>query len=337
MAFQVTVSVIIPAYNCEDLVGESIQSVLSQTYCKLEILVADDGSKDGTKRVIDTFTDDRILSFHNDRNIGYLRTVNNLLSKASGEYICFQDADDWSAPQRIEEQLKVIAANSVGACGTGIYYTDSRGKLLKRMVYPSTTAAVRESMLMGRPSACYASILFSKAVLESIGGYRDFFSSGAEDVDWLLRLVEHYEYTNLEEPLYFYRFSPSSITQSTSILKQKASLQVAREMALQRGSGIDDYLQAGNEVDLRSRWSVIYSMLGEDPLAEDLHKINSLIRRKAFWECGKVCVGVVKKKAPFKNKIVVIFSAVIKAILGMDRYQLIKSAFNRSVAVRGDR
>lgn len=332
-----TVSVIMPAYNCQNLVGQAITSILEQSYQDLELLIADDASTDFTRSVIDSFKDTRIRHFHNDKNLGYLGTVNRLLEKATGEYICFQDADDWSALDRIEKQLSLVLEGSVDACGTGIYYTDSKGKPSKYLRYPTSTAEVRQSMLQGRPSACYASILFSKVILDTVGVYRDFFTSGAEDVDWLLRLVEKHEFANLEAPLYFYRFSPSSITQSTSMLKQKASLQVARDMALQRQAGLDDFLQAGNVAALNDRWNEIVVKLGEYPLAEDLHKINSLIRRGAIWECGKVCIGVATKKAPFKNKIEVISSAVLKMILGMNRYQVVKSALNRSVANGHDR
>jgi len=119
-------------------------------------------------------------------------------------------------------------------------------------------------------------------------------------------------------------------------LKLKASLGVAREMALQRESGVDDFLQAGNEKALSDRWSDIYAKLSEYPLAEDLHKINALLRRNAFWECVKVCARIVRKNAPFRNKVEVIFSALIKSILGMKNYQAVKSAFSKSAVISVD-
>ncbi|MEZ5503918.1 MAG: glycosyltransferase family 2 protein [Halioglobus sp.] len=327
------VSVVIPAYNCQELVGEALRSVLEQTHANLEILVADDGSTDQTRMVIDSFRDARIKACHNEKNLGYLRTVNRLLGLATGEYLCFQDADDWSAPDRVALQLQAVIAGQKDACGTGIYYTDLRGKLLERVIYPVTSQEVRRCMLEGRPSACYASILFSRKVLTTVGGYREFFSSGAEDIDWLLRLVEKHDYINIADPLYFYRFSPSSITQSTNILKQKASLQVARELAQTRAMGEPDELEAGQEALLRRRWESLSEELGRYVLAEDLHKINRLLRRRALLQCAKLCIQVLHKEAPLKSKIAVISSAALKAALGMERYNSIKASF-RNLSVK---
>ena len=128
------VSVIIPAYNCQGILGEALQSILHQTHEDLEILVADDGSKDRTKSVIDSFSDKRIRTFHNDVNIGYLQTVNNLLNRATGDYITFQDADDWSDTSRIGLQLRAIESDKVDACGTAIYYTNLRGKTAEKTI-----------------------------------------------------------------------------------------------------------------------------------------------------------------------------------------------------------
>lgn len=309
--------------------AQALQSILDQTHEHLEILVADDGSVDRTRNIIDSFSDSRIRAFHNNANIGYLKTVNQLLSSATGDYICFQDADDWSDSKRIELQLKMIESSGVDACGTGIYYTNLGGKHLKRQSYPAKAKKVRDHLLKGHPAACYASILFSKNVYETMGGYREFFIQGAEDVDWLLRLVEGYTYSNIDDPLYFYRFSPSSITQSTNVLALKASLQVARELALQREvTGTDD-LDAGRDFAPRSRYDAIYSGLAEYPLAEDLHKINRLLRRHANWEVVRLCGRVIGKDAPIVSKLEVIFSTIIKCILGIERYQNVRSLIQR--------
>ena len=185
----------------------------------------------------------------------------------------------------------------------------------------------------GRPAACYASILFSKSVLESVGGYREFFTKGAEDVDWLLRLIEEYKYINIGQPLYFYRFSPSSITQSTNALELKASLQVARELALQREAKGADDLDEGKEGGLRLRYDAIREQLADYPLAEDMHKVNSLLRRHAIWEGVKLCGRIAGKDAPIVNKIELISSTVIKCILGMERYQKVKDHLNKGYKI----
>ncbi|MFT4518055.1 MAG: glycosyltransferase involved in cell wall biosynthesis [Halioglobus sp.] len=318
-----TVSVIVPAYNCENQVERAIRSIVDQTHTNLEILIADDGSTDGTREAIDSFTDNRIVRFHNSKNLGYLRTVNRLLAQAKGEYICFQDADDWSATNRIELQVHALQSMSVDACGTGIYYTSAAEKPLKRMVYPAQRETVRQYMLNGLPAACYASILFSREVMNSIGGYRDFFDHGAEDVDWLLRLTEQHTYTNLDQALYFYRFSASSITQTIDALKLKASLVIARELAAQRAGNPRDDIDTGNAAKQTARWNKIYEQLRLKPGAEELHKINMLLRRNARWESIGVCIRMLSTKAPLSSKLVVIASTIVKILLGFERYERI--------------
>ena len=102
------ISVIMPAYNCELYVEMAIKSILEQTYKDFELLIADDASKDNTKKIIDDLakTDSRIKTFHNESNLGYLQASNKLFEKCSGEYITFQDADDFSDVTRFEKLVK---------------------------------------------------------------------------------------------------------------------------------------------------------------------------------------------------------------------------------------
>ncbi len=102
------VSVIIPAYNCERFIIQSLDSIINQTYQNLEIIVCDDASKDKTRKIIDSYSDPRIKRFHNEYNMGYLITWNKLMAFATGEYITFQDADDVSDTKRIEILLKAF-------------------------------------------------------------------------------------------------------------------------------------------------------------------------------------------------------------------------------------
>lgn len=324
------VSVIIPAYNCQHLVAKAIQSILEQTHQNLEVLIADDHSSDDTKAVIESFEDSRLKTVHNTQNIGYLRTVNRLFEHATGDYICFQDADDWSAPDRIEQQLSTVISKSADACGTGIYYTSLQGKIQERVIYPEISTDIRRGILRGQPAVCYASILFSKRVLTSIGGYREFFVAGAEDVDWLLRILEKHSFVNIAAPLYYYRFSPTSITQSTNIVALKASLRVARDLALQRERNLSDDLESGDADGLADKWQDACRELGKAPLTEDIYKINMLLRRHAYGESLKICVRSVTKDAPVHRKLIVILSTIVKLILGMKNYSRIKSRLIKS-------
>jgi glycosyltransferase involved in cell wall biosynthesis len=103
------VSIIIPTYNRAHLIGETIQSVISQTYTNWELLVIDDGSEDETEAVVSGFKDHRI-SYFRLNHTGYLGRVKNYgIRKSSGEYIAFLDSDDLWRPDKLEWQLKLLS------------------------------------------------------------------------------------------------------------------------------------------------------------------------------------------------------------------------------------
>ncbi len=112
------VSVIIPTYNRQDVVAQTVQSVLNQTERDLEVIVVDDGSKDNTREVIQHLTDSRVSYFYKT-NSGPASARNFGLSKAQGEYIAFLDSDDlWP-----ENYLEVILTNLVNCPGFSAAYT----------------------------------------------------------------------------------------------------------------------------------------------------------------------------------------------------------------------
>ena len=102
------ISVIIPTYNREKLIGNSIKSVLNQTYKNLEIIVVDDGSTDNTKVVVDKIKDSRIKYIKLIKNTGGSNARNVGILNAKGKYISFQDSDDIYYPDKLETQLKNI-------------------------------------------------------------------------------------------------------------------------------------------------------------------------------------------------------------------------------------
>src|ERR1700752_3454291 len=119
------VSVIMPAYNCEKYVKKAIDSILNQTYSNFELLIADDCSKDSTKNIIDSYTDNRIKRFHNETNMGYLQASNKLFKECEGDFITFQDADDYSAPNRLELLISFLEKNSSYSCvGSNVIKVD---------------------------------------------------------------------------------------------------------------------------------------------------------------------------------------------------------------------
>ena len=134
------ISVIIPAYNIENFLPKTLDSVLAQTYSKLEIIVVNDGSKDGTAGVLDAYAarDSRIRAIHKE-NGGVTSARLRGLAEATGDYIGFVDGDDFIEPQmyqRLMENLRIHNAD-ISHCGYKmmfpngqIYYYHNTGKLV---------------------------------------------------------------------------------------------------------------------------------------------------------------------------------------------------------------
>jgi glycosyltransferase involved in cell wall biosynthesis len=318
------VSIVMPAYNCEKFVRVAIESILNQTYTNLELLIADDASTDSTRQIIDSISDPRISLHHNDKNLGYLATVNKLLQVCTGEVITFQDADDWSDASRISVQVMYLADNKMQICGTGAYQTSMSGDVKGMTLFPENSAKIARNISLGMSVACYASLLFSREVLETIGGYRPFFTFGAEDVDWLYRIIEKYECGNVASPLYYYRFSGASITDSVNILRQVASLRFARDMARDRAAGHLDVLQRGDLDGARRAMGAHYEQLLRQPFAEEVFKFNQLIRKRAYAQAFVIIRRLLAKQGSMLQKLAVIGVCGLKLLVGIDNYRLLR-------------
>jgi glycosyltransferase involved in cell wall biosynthesis len=105
------VSILMPAYNVEKYIGDSIQSILEQTFSDFELIIINDGSTDKTASIISKFDDKRIKYLENPQNSGLSFTRNRLIGEASGIYLAWLDADDIALPQRLEKQVKRLDQN----------------------------------------------------------------------------------------------------------------------------------------------------------------------------------------------------------------------------------
>lgn len=108
------VSVIMPVYNCEEFVGEAIQSVVTQTYKNIELIVVDDCSTDRTSDVIAQFqkANTYIKYYKFDINSGAAKSRNYAIKMASGKYLAFLDSDDIWVPNKLERQIQFMEENN---------------------------------------------------------------------------------------------------------------------------------------------------------------------------------------------------------------------------------
>jgi len=218
MLIQPLVSVIMPVYNTDKFIANALDSILKQTYSNLQILISDDGSSDKSKEIINSYIDKRIQFIHNDRNIGYLKTCNKLFEFVKGEFIAFQDSDDWSYPTRIEKIMDVLLNdNEIALCGCNFIRIDkANNKVITISDYPTTDYFIKEYIDVHKELPfCGASVILRKNVYNEIGGYKLFYDRlGYEDSDWFLRINERFKTANISLPLYVYNYFPNSVSRS---------------------------------------------------------------------------------------------------------------------------
>jgi glycosyltransferase EpsE len=240
------VSIITSAYNCGKYIEETIDSLICQTYQDWELIIGDDGSTDDTKFKIDTYDDARIKRYHSDENIGLLRMTNHLLSKATGDFFMTQDADDISAPTRIEAQLAVFSTfPDVSVCGTNCMFF---GEFIAERV--GNTEAQEGYMphdYTGLPFAP-ASIMYKREVYELVGGFHPYFDRlSSMDQYWIYLMREKFMVYYLNQPLYFARMHPGSNHRSVEMsdIKKLASWDVYKLLRYQRETTGTDSLERG--------------------------------------------------------------------------------------------
>lgn len=259
------VSIIIPAFNCQHHILTCIDSILSQTYSNIEILIADDCSTDKTRKIINSFDHPKIKKFFNEINLGVVTTRNNLISNASGELIAFQDADDWSHKDRIKNQIEVLSQHEhIGVCSTGFNRVNNSGKIIFT-VSPNLnhTQVLQGITPKTHPALCYPSIMTYKIFIEKCNFFQHYFNNrnngkkcqfiGGEDIDLLYRILEYTEIRNIPEPYYFYRASPLSLSNDISLDNYSPTLvgpRIAYLLRQQRLSRGHDLLQEGKTHEL---------------------------------------------------------------------------------------
>ncbi|KXX70409.1 glycosyltransferase family 2 protein [Flammeovirga sp. SJP92] len=207
------VSVIMPAYNCEQYIEKAINSIVNQTYSNWELLIADDGSSDNTKNIIDNFKDKRIFCYHNEQNLGNLHTSNKLFNLCTGDLITIQDADDWSTTDRLKLQVnEFLNDKELCLCGTQSIKITNDQKILKKSCFPSSHIEIKKA-LPNEFLFTSASIMIKKKLLDEFGGYPLFFNrKGGVDWYWFGKMILKYKMINIKEQTYFYRYNPESIT-----------------------------------------------------------------------------------------------------------------------------
>ena len=212
------VSVIVPVYNREDYVGETLDSILQQTYSNIEIIAVNDGSTDNSLSVLQTYKEkypDKIIII-NQENQGQVRSRNNAIEKANGEYIAFLDSDDLWLPEKLEKQIPLFV-DGVGLVYSGIHNIDNDGNILDTELCQQDMRGDIYLKLLIKNRMTGGTVVLRRDVLDKVGLFDTEFAA-AENWDLWIRVCKQYAADFVNEPLVKYRKHPGNMSKDGSLM-----------------------------------------------------------------------------------------------------------------------
>ncbi len=205
------ISVVIPVFNGEKTIQETIQSVLAQTHTDLELIIINDGSRDRTADLVGNIDDDRLHLFSYE-NAGLAASRNRGIERSTGEYISFLDADDLWTKDKLELQLQALENNPQAAVAySWTDFIDEDSNFFRPGCHISVNGKVGEQLLLVNVIENGSNVLVRKAVFDRVGNF-DTELSTAADWDMWLRIAKEYEFVAVPTVQVLYRFSPSSMS-----------------------------------------------------------------------------------------------------------------------------
>lgn len=206
------VSVIIPTYNRADLISESIESSLNQTYRNVEVIVVDDGSKDKTQEVCTKYRDR--IEYYYKQNGGIGSALNYGIKKMNGKWFKWLSSDDVLTLDAVEVLLKYAHESEAMIVYADYDIIDNDSKFVKKFLEPHFDSYYEyASALWTRFIGNGSSILIHKSCFDKVGLFDETLHS-AEDYDWWLRacLIHRYRFFHLPKVVLKYRIHNKQLT-----------------------------------------------------------------------------------------------------------------------------
>lgn len=208
MEYMPLVSVIIPVYNVEAYIGECIESVIKQTYRKLEIIIIDDGTPDNSGKIAENYAlaDTRIKVIH--KNNGGVASARNCgIREAKGEFIVFVDSDDWIAVDHVEHLLYLQGIQNADLCMTTSFFT-KRSDRQRKPVKIETLIPDQAAALLLSPKMVVGSYnkLYRKCWIIQNGLYQNEQLFSGEGLHFIVTAAQHSNCVTVSNrKIYYYR------------------------------------------------------------------------------------------------------------------------------------
>ena len=307
------ISVIIPVYNGEKTIRETIESVLNQTFRNFELIILNDGSQDSTLEVVSSIQDFRLKVFSHP-NAGLAASRNRGTFHAVGEYISFIDADDLWTPDKLETQLKALQDNPEAAVAySWTNYIDESGQFLRRGGYLTANGDVYAKLLVVDFLENGSNPLIRRQALIQVRGFDESLPA-AEDWDVLLRLAAQYSFVAVPYPQILYRVSASSM--SAHVVRQETACLKVLERAFKQAPESLQYLKKYSMANL-------YRYLSFKVLDAYPDRKRGLIAARFLWQLIKNDLASLKQYSTWQ----VLFRVAVWVLLPPHKAQRLIDSF----------
>lgn len=201
------VSILLPVFNAGKFLGQSLQSLLEQTYKNIEIIAIDDNSTDNSYAVLRAFhkLDKRLRIYRNVKRYGMSTTLNRAVKKAKGNFIAFMDPHDSALPKRIAKQVEYLTDNAkIAAVGTQCTFIGKNNKKTNKSNFPQTHEEIYNQVLNGLPIQ-FETVMVNRLVLPkdilkfTINLYPYLYTN------LFMNIMQYGQIANLMEPLQMHR------------------------------------------------------------------------------------------------------------------------------------
>lgn len=222
------VSVVIPMYNAENNIYDTIKSVLNQTYKNIEIIIIDDGSTDKSAYIVNKIMKQCAcnIKYYYQNNSGVSSARNNGIKKSSGKYIAFIDSDDLWDESKIEKQINMLNRTKMKACYCGFSNFYELTKLIKQVKIKFLQGEILYDFLKDNTWGWTSTWVIDKSLIENSDISFTEGCNWGEDFEFFVKIASVTEICCVSEYLALYTIRENSLTKEVSVLQQSNDIYV---------------------------------------------------------------------------------------------------------------
>ncbi len=219
MENQVLISVVLPVYNAQDYLFDSINSILTQTHTNLELILVNDGSTDDSLKIMEEFSaKDSRINIINRENKGLIYSLNEGIEMARGQFIARMDADDISLPTRLKKQLDYITQNQLDICGCHYFEINEVGDISGLVLVPKNAQMVNIALASTVPFAHPSVLIRKNFMTQNNIKYGTNCFKHAEDLAlWMNMHEAGARFGNVNDILFQYRLLSDSLSRKKRV------------------------------------------------------------------------------------------------------------------------